>query len=160
MSKSDVTIAQGNQNSRKYGNASSITLAGQNSPKGISDIQWHQLDKKRYLPLTVANMFAVRTLLYPLTLVRTRLQVQTRGSLYSGTFNALKTVAKYEGFLALYKGFWVNSFQLVPHVIYITVYEVCKLTYTYAYSKKKLDKIAKISCYFTEKPHASFVYNK
>jgi hypothetical protein len=94
--------------------------------QGISDIKWDMLDKKRYLPLTVVNMLAVRTLLYPLTVVRTRLQVQARGSLYTGTFNALGAIAKYEGPLALFKGFWVNSFQLFPHVIYITVYEVKK----------------------------------
>lgn len=90
----------------------------------ITDIQWQMIDKKRYFPLTVINMFTIRTILYPLTLVRTRLQVQTRGSLYTGTFNALKTVIKYEGFLALYKGFVINSFQLIPHVFYITSYEV------------------------------------
>lgn len=94
------------------------------SNKKISDIQWSMIDKKRYFPLTIVNMFAVRSLLYPLTLVRTRLQVQARGSLYSGTFNALQTVIKYEGFLALYKGYLINSFQLVPHVLYITSYEV------------------------------------
>jgi solute carrier family 25 protein 44 len=90
----------------------------------ISDIEWSMIDKKRYFPLTIINMFAVRSLLYPLTLVRTRLQVQTRGSLYTGTINALQSVVKYEGFLSLYKGYWVNSFQLVPHVLYITSYEV------------------------------------
>ena len=90
----------------------------------ISDIEWSMIDKTRYIPLTIVNMFAVRSLLYPLTLVRTRLQVQTRGSFYTGTLNALQTVVKYEGFLSLYKGYWVNSFQLVPHVLYVTSYEV------------------------------------
>lgn len=99
--------------------------------KGVRDIQWFMLDKKVYFPLTVVNMFAVRTLLYPLTVVRTRLQVQSRGSLYSGTWNALGTVVKYEGPLGLYKGFWVNSLQLFPHVIYITVYEKARLQVSY-----------------------------
>ena len=90
----------------------------------ITDIQWEMIDKSRYFPLTIINMLTVRSVLYPLTLVRTRLQVQTRGSLYTGTFNALKTVIKYEGFSSLYKGFVVNSFQLIPHVLYITSYEV------------------------------------
>ena len=90
----------------------------------ISDIQWSMIDKNIYFPLTTANMVTIRTILYPLTLVRTRLQVQTRGSLYTGTLNALQTVIKYEGFLALYKGYWISSIQLVPHVLYITSYEV------------------------------------
>ena len=89
-------------------------------------------------------MFTVRTTLYPLTLIRTRLQVQTSHSLYTGTFNALTTIVKYEGFGALYKGYWVNSFQLVPYVFYITTYEVYILkletesfVYFFKYSYRK-----------------------
>ena len=103
---------------------SDISNSSTSKTNSISDIEWAMIDKTRYIPLTIVNMFAMRSLLYPLTLVRTRLQVQTRGSLYTGTFNALQTVVKYEGFLSLYKGYWVNSFQLVPHVLYITSYEV------------------------------------
>lgn len=114
-----------NNNSSSSSNRRSLSVPVANiKNNNISDIQWAMIDKKRYFPLTVMNMFAVRTLLYPLTLIRTRLQVQARDSLYTGTINALRTVVKYEGFLALYKGFWINSFQLIPHVIYITSYEV------------------------------------
>jgi solute carrier family 25, member 44 len=103
---------------------SEIAKSKRSSSNKINDIQWYMLDRRKYFPLTIINMFGVRTLLYPLSLVRTRLQVQARGSLYKGTIHALRTVAKYEGFSGLYKGFWVNSFHLVPHVIYITSYEV------------------------------------
>lgn len=122
-SQQDITIDIESPESRA---SSSLSML---APKlsNISDIQWSMIDKKRYFPLTVTNMFAVRSLLYPLTLVRTRLQVQAGKSLYTGTFNALQTVIRYEGFLALYKGFWVNSFQLIPHVLYITSYEVISL---------------------------------
>lgn len=109
LSNNDTTLVNSNHTANK---------------NSLNDIQWSMIDKKRYFPLTVINMFAVRSFLYPLTLVRTRLQVQTRGSLYTGTFNALGSIAKYEGFLGLYKGFWVNSLQLFPHVLYITSYEV------------------------------------
>jgi len=100
-----------------------IRKNGSNTETGIYDIKWSMIDKKKYFPLTILNMFTVRTTLYPLTLIRTRLQVQTSHSLYTGTFNALTTIVKYEGFGALYKGYWVNSFQLVPHVFYISAYE-------------------------------------
>lgn len=95
----------------------------ENKKSGLYDIKWSMIDKKKYIPMTVANMFAIRSFLYPLTLVRTRLQVQTSGELYKGTFHALRTITRYEGFSALYKGFWVNSFQAFPHVLYITSYE-------------------------------------
>ena len=96
--------------------------SSQNTVK-IQDIQWSMLDKRKYYPYTVVNMFAVRSILYPLTLVRTRLQVQTRRSMYTGTLNALATVVKYEGLSGLYKGYLVNSLQCLPHVLYITTYE-------------------------------------
>ena len=105
-------------------NTSSQNGNGATKKKDIFDIQWHMIDKKRYFPYTVINMFMVRSCLYPLTLVRTRLQVQSQTSLYSGTLNALKTIVKYEGYSALYKGYWVNCLQLMPHVLYITSYEV------------------------------------
>jgi solute carrier family 25 protein 44 len=93
------------------------------SKTGIYDIKWSMIDKKKYFPLTIVNMFAVRSLLYPFNLVRTRLQVQTTNDFYTGTFHAIKTSVKYEGATALYKGFWLNSLHLAPHVLYITSYE-------------------------------------
>jgi hypothetical protein len=94
--------------------------------KGVTDIQWNMLDKKRFFTSTTFSMVLIRTLLYPLTLVRTRLQVQARGSLYTGTYNAIKTVIQYEGVRSLFKGFSVHSFHIVPHVFYITAYEVSR----------------------------------
>lgn len=90
---------------------------------GIYDIKWSMINKKKFYPMTVANMFLIRSFLYPLTLVRTRLQVQTSGELYKGTFHALRTISRYEGYSAFYKGFWVNSAQVFPHILYITSYE-------------------------------------
>lgn len=91
---------------------------------GLYDIKWSMIDKRTYFPLTIANMFAIRSLLYPLTLVRTRLQVQvTKAQLYRGTFHALAKISRLEGYAALYKGFGVNSFQIFPHVLYITSFE-------------------------------------
>lgn len=90
---------------------------------GLYDIKWSMIDKSKYYPLTVANMFVIRSMLYPLTLVRTRLQAQTADSVYKGTYHALRTISRLEGYSALYKGFWVNSFQAFPHVLYITSYE-------------------------------------
>jgi hypothetical protein len=115
--------------------ASEIVKPKKLNSNKINDIQWFMLDRRKYFPLTIINMFAVRTALYPLTLVRTRLQVQARGSLYKGTIDALHTVIKYEGFSALYKGYWVNSFHLVPHVIYITSYEVNASIFKFLYCK-------------------------
>lgn len=89
----------------------------------LHDIEWYMLDKSKYFPYTVASSICVRTLLYPLTLVRTRLQVQVQNTVYKGTWDALKTIYKYEGFRALYKSFLVYNLHIVPNVVYITTFE-------------------------------------
>ena len=43
---------------------------------------------------------------------RTRLQVQYKNDVYSGTFDAFKKILKTEGVGGLYRGFWVSAFQV------------------------------------------------
>jgi solute carrier family 25 protein 44 len=44
--------------------------------------------------MSMMSSFTVRCFLYPLTLVRTRLQVQQRNALYSGTFDAFRKIVR------------------------------------------------------------------
>ena len=45
-------------------------------PHNIRIIEWEMLDKKKFFPLSMMSSFTVRCFLYPLTLIRTRLQVK------------------------------------------------------------------------------------
>ncbi|CAF0989701.1 unnamed protein product [Adineta steineri] len=90
------------------------------------DIDWQMLDKKKYVPLNLLSTFIVRSFLYPFTLVRTRLQVQIQSTIYKGTWHALHTTVRYEGFRSLYKGFLVYNCQLIPGLIYITTFEATR----------------------------------
>nr|CAG4646380.1 EOG090X08ST [Macrothrix elegans] len=89
----------------------------------IRTIEWEMLDKKKFFPLSIASSFAVRTTLYPLTLVKTRLQIQRGTEVYRGTWDAFRQIVKYEGFKGLYKGFWVNMFSIVSGAFYVLTYE-------------------------------------
>lgn len=40
-----------------------------------SVIEWNMLNKRKYVPLNMASLFTIRTLLYPLTVVKTKIQV-------------------------------------------------------------------------------------
>lgn len=91
--------------------------------KQIYDIEWYMLEPKKYYPYTVLSSVCVRTLLYPLTLVRTRLQLQVQNTIYKGTWDALRTIVKLEGFFALYKSFLVYNCQILPNVAYISSFE-------------------------------------
>jgi len=101
-------------------------MSESNEPIITHDIAWPMLDKSRYIPLSLLSTFTVRSLLYPFTLVRTRLQVQIQSSIYKGTWHALTTTVRHEGFSALYKGFLVYNCQLLPGLIYITTFEAAR----------------------------------
>lgn len=101
-------------------------MSENDDPRLTHDIDWPMLDKRRYIPLSLLSTFTVRSLLYPFTLVRTRLQVQIQSSIYKGTWDALTTTARYEGFRALYKGFLVYNCQLIPGLMYITTFEAAR----------------------------------
>lgn len=50
----------------------------------IKTIEWHMMDKSKFFPLSMLSSFSVRCALYPLTLIKTRLQVQKHNDMYSG----------------------------------------------------------------------------
>ncbi|CAF1208984.1 unnamed protein product [Rotaria sordida] len=101
-------------------------MSESDEPNLTHDIDWPMLDKARFIPLNLLSTFIVRSFLYPVTLVRTRLQVQVKSSIYRGTWHALRTTVRYEGYRALYKGFLVYNCQLVPGLIYITTFEATR----------------------------------
>jgi solute carrier family 25 protein 44 len=101
-------------------------MSESDDPSLTHDIDWPMLNKSRYVPLSLLSTFTVRSLLYPITLVRTRLQVQIQSSIYKGTWHALTTTVHYEGFRALYKGFLVYNCQLIPGLMYITTFEAIR----------------------------------
>jgi len=92
----------------------------------ITTVEWDMLDKRRYYPLSMMSSFTVRCFLYPLTLIRTRLQVQHQNAVYKGTIDAYRQISKSEGIRGLYRGFWIANFQVVSGVCYISTYEMAR----------------------------------
>jgi len=89
----------------------------------IEDIDWEHMNKNRFFVLSLANLATLRTLLYPLTVIKTNLQVQKSNQLYHGTFDAFSKIISQEGVRGLYRGFMVNSVQVVSGLAYIVTYE-------------------------------------
>ena len=50
---------------------------------------------RKFFPMSMMSSFTVRCFLYPLTLVRTRLQVQQRNAHYSGTLDAFRKIVRW-----------------------------------------------------------------
>ena len=91
--------------------------------KTIQVIELHMMDKRKYFPLALVSGVAVRGFLYPVMLIKTRIQIQKQKAHYCGTFDAFRKISRAEGFRGLYKGFWVSNMLVVPQMAYITTYE-------------------------------------
>ena len=99
----------------EFGNrlkSSSMGDAGQSRP---NQPKWSQMDKKQYFGKLLTMMVGMRTVLFPLQVVKTRLQVMKKWSFwivlnrffqfqnkadaqYSGTYDCIKKIARREGF--------------------------------------------------------------
>lgn len=64
----------------------------------------------------LAGVFT-QTVLFPLEVVRHRMQVQNKSSTeqYKGTFHALKTIVVKEGFRGLFRGMWPAYLRVAPN---------------------------------------------
>jgi len=69
------------------------------------------------------SSFSVRCALFPLTVIKTQLQVQFKNDVYNGMIDCACKIYKSEGGKGLYRGFWISSFQIVSGVFYISTYE-------------------------------------
>ncbi|XP_026289755.1 solute carrier family 25 member 44 [Frankliniella occidentalis] len=92
-------------------------------PDTINTIEWNMMDKSKFFPLSMLSSFTVRCCLYPLTVIKTRLQVQRHDQMYKGMADAWRKIYSLEGVGGLYRGFWISSIQIVSGVFYITTYE-------------------------------------
>lgn len=82
-------------------------------PEIIKNIEWDMMDKTKFFPLSMLSSFTVRCALYPLTLIKTRLQIQKHNDVYTGMFDAYGKILSTEGVTGLYRGFWISSVQIV-----------------------------------------------
>ncbi|KAL5288866.1 SLC25A44 family protein [Megaselia abdita] len=89
----------------------------------IKTIEWDMMNKAKFFPLSMLSSFTVRCCLFPLTVIKTQLQVQHRNDVYSGMVDAGRKIYKAEGIPGLYRGFWISSVQIVSGVFYISTYE-------------------------------------
>mmetsp|Transcript_15276 Transcript_15276/g.22862 ORF Transcript_15276/g.22862 Transcript_15276/m.22862 type:complete len:331 (-) Transcript_15276:66-1058(-) len=101
--------------------------------QGTVDIKWDQLDKtKLYTYMPIGSM-CIRLMIYPLQLVKTRLQAQDHPSptrnvsaaspRYRGTMHAFAAITREEGVRALYQGFFTNSLGMLIGPVYMTALE-------------------------------------
>lgn len=86
-------------------------------------IEMHMMDMQKYVPMIGCSSLFMRCVLYPYGVIKTRLQIQTGKDVYKGTWDAVKSISKTEGFRGFYPGFGVYCFTIVPGLCYISSYE-------------------------------------
>lgn len=86
-------------------------------------IEWDHLNLWKFYPLAMASSWSVRCLLYPMSVVKSRLQLQRQNHVYTGMRHAFVDILSKEGPSALYRGFWMTLPQLSASFLYSSVYE-------------------------------------
>ncbi|KAN0052754.1 hypothetical protein ACTA71_006860 [Dictyostelium dimigraforme] len=96
-------------------------------------IQWDDLDPKKYYFYNFLLGGSIDLLMFPLDVIRTRLQVQGSQNViqsfpqYNGTFDGFRKLIRLEGKKALYKGFLTSECgYLCSRAIYFGSYEFVK----------------------------------
>ncbi|KAF6776134.1 hypothetical protein AHF37_04706 [Paragonimus kellicotti] len=89
-------------------------------------IEFSMMDKRVFFPLSGLGSFTVQTVLYPLVLLRIRLQLQEGARVYSGLAHATASIIREEGFRGLYSGYFVKSAQIISAVFYASTYETVR----------------------------------
>jgi solute carrier family 25 protein 44 len=90
-----------------------------------SQINWDSLDKTRYFGIGSVLFFLVRVIVFPASLVKTRLQLESTAS--TSAIRTVLSIIRNEGGKSLYKGFPMSAAGAVPaQMVYLSVYESMK----------------------------------
>lgn len=89
-------------------------------------LEYHMLDKRKYFPLVALSGICIRSVLYPFSVIKTRLQIQRSRSLYRGTFDAFVKIIRHEGVRGLYSGFLVHNLSIFSQITFLSTYEAVR----------------------------------
>ncbi|GER45287.1 mitochondrial substrate carrier family protein [Striga asiatica] len=95
---------------------------------GQTEINWDKLDKTKFYVVGAGIFTGVTVALYPISVVKTRLQVSTHDALERNAFSVIKGLLKTDGIPGLYKGFGTVITGAVPaRIIFLTALETTKV---------------------------------
>ncbi|CAI5452849.1 unnamed protein product [Caenorhabditis angaria] len=89
----------------------------------LTIIKWEHMNPNTFIPSALFSTWSIRTALYPLSVLRSQLQLQKQNTIYKNTFDAYKDISKREGIRGLYRGFWITVPQIGSSLVYSTVFE-------------------------------------
>ncbi|MED6180114.1 hypothetical protein PIB30_007271 [Stylosanthes scabra] len=106
----------------------SSNARGTTNSFGNTEINWDKLDKTKFYVVGAGLFTGVTVALYPVSVVKTRMQVATRDTVERNAFSVVKGLLKSDGIPGLYKGFGTVITGAIPaRIIFLTTLETTKV---------------------------------
>ncbi|KAK9114361.1 hypothetical protein Syun_021158 [Stephania yunnanensis] len=97
-------------------------------PFGGTEVNWDKLDKTKFYVVGAGLFTGVTVALYPISVVKTRLQVATKDAVEKNAFSVIKGLLKMEGVTGLYRGFGTVITGAIPaRIIFLSSLEATKV---------------------------------
>ncbi|KAI9120375.1 hypothetical protein K1719_007408 [Acacia pycnantha] len=95
---------------------------------GQTEINWDKLDKTKFYVVGAGLFTGVTLALYPVSVVKTRLQVATKDTAERNAFSVVKGLLRTDGVPGLYRGFGTVITGAIPaRIIFLTTLETTKV---------------------------------
>lgn len=109
----------------------SMSAAQNRTPAGISlpqtEINWDRLDKTKFFVVGAGLFSGVSALLYPVSVLKTRMQVARADAVHTTALSIFKHVLRSEGIPGLYRGFGLIITGTIPsRMVFLTTLETTK----------------------------------
>eukprot|EP00268_Persea_americana_P063176 TRINITY_DN8165_c0_g1_i7.p1 TRINITY_DN8165_c0_g1~~TRINITY_DN8165_c0_g1_i7.p1 ORF type:complete len:300 (+),score=31.82 TRINITY_DN8165_c0_g1_i7:413-1312(+) len=93
-----------------------------------TEINWDKLDKTKFYVVGAGIFTGITVALYPVSVVKTRLQVASRDVVEKNAFSVVKNLVKTDGIPGLYRGFGTVITGAIPtRIIFMTSLETTKV---------------------------------
>ncbi|XP_027079447.1 uncharacterized protein [Coffea arabica] len=95
---------------------------------GQAEINWDKLDKSKFYVVGAGIFTGLTVGLYPISVVKTRLQVATKEAVEKDAFSVIKGILRTDGIPGLYRGFGTVITGAIPaRIIFLTALETTKV---------------------------------
>ncbi|KAF5735606.1 Mitochondrial substrate carrier family protein [Tripterygium wilfordii] len=95
---------------------------------GVAGIDWDRLDKTKFYALGAGIFTGLTTALYPVSVVKTRLQVASKDTAERTAYSVIRGILRTDGISGLYRGFGTVITGVIPaRTIFLTTLETTKV---------------------------------
>ncbi|KAI5064051.1 hypothetical protein GOP47_0020721 [Adiantum capillus-veneris] len=92
-----------------------------------ADISWEKIDKVKFHTYGAGLFTLLSTALYPISVVKTRVQVGRRNAVHTSSLRIFKSILKDDGVKGLYRGFTTTATGAIPgRAMFLATLEISK----------------------------------